>query len=157
MGAVGTAATAGGLGATALRYGMQYGVPLAGGIIANRMANNAQRDSDAAMQDYYNRALDAEIEERDYRRSWDEDERGYQRQRYADFTQSIEPYRKAGTTAVDRLSQLMGQNPWSGTPRPIAQTGQQGMVRLKSPDGSSVASVPAHVAQHFISRGAQPA
>lgn len=76
----GAGAGAGGVGSsTLLRYGIQYGAPLAGQFIASRMASNAERDSNRALIDYYDRALDAEIEERNYRRGWDEEGRRYGR------------------------------------------------------------------------------
>lgn len=68
------------LGSTALRYGLQYGVPIAGQLIAGKMASNAERDSNRALMDYYQRALDAEREERDYRRGFDEEGRRYDRE-----------------------------------------------------------------------------
>jgi hypothetical protein len=78
--AAGATGAAGGLGGTLLRYGLKYGVPVAGALIGGRMQANAQRDSDRLMAGYYDRALDAEIEERNYRRGFDEDERRYSRE-----------------------------------------------------------------------------
>ena len=74
-----TSAAAGSLGGTLLRYGLQYGVPVAGSLIAGKMAANAERDSNAALMGYYDKALDAEKEERDYRRGFDEENRDYTR------------------------------------------------------------------------------
>lgn len=74
------AATGAGFGSTALRYGLQYGLPTAAGLIGTKMQTNAQREGDREMADYYRRALEAEIEERNYRRGWDEEGRRYDRE-----------------------------------------------------------------------------
>lgn len=157
-GAAGTGATVAagsGLAGTLLKYGLQYGVPVAGALIGGKMQANAQRDSDRAMNDYYNRALDAEKEERDYRRGFDEEgrrygrytdqygrlsdeeDRGYKRagdtygrlsdeekllygraenirdknygyQQYGNFVETLEPFRASGSSAISRMSGLMG-------------------------------------------------
>lgn len=107
-----------GLGSQFLRYGLQYGAPIVGGIVSTRMANNAQRDSDAAMMDYYTRALDAAKEDRDYQRQFAEDERAYQRNRYANLEKNLEPYRRAGMTASERLEALLARSSTpNGPPR----------------------------------------
>lgn len=80
IGAAVPAGAAGFTGATALKYGLQYGVPLAGQLIGGKIAADADRDSNRALMDYYNRALDAEREERDYRRGFDEEGRRYGRE-----------------------------------------------------------------------------
>ena len=81
-GASGAAGAAGavGLGSTLLRYGLQYGAPLAGNLIAGKMASNAERESNQALMGYYDKALEAEQEERTYRRGWDEEGRRYDRE-----------------------------------------------------------------------------
>ena len=140
-GAAGTASVASGvatgLGGTLLRYGLQYGVPVVGSLIAGKMAANAERDSNAALMGYYDKALEAEQEERTYRRGWDEEDRRYGRygdlygresdeerlaydrsqtirdknygyQQYGNFVETLEPFRAGGSAAASRMSGLMG-------------------------------------------------
>ena len=78
--AVASGAAKVGLGSTLLRYGLQYGVPIAGQLIGGKMAANAERDSNAALMGYYDKALAAEKEDRDYRRGFDEEGRRYDRE-----------------------------------------------------------------------------
>ena len=102
-----TAGAAGvGLGGTLLRYGLQYGLPVAGGLIGTQMQTNAQRDSDRLINDYYDKALEAEKEERDYRRTFDEEGRRYGRFRDAYGLKSDEDILRYGraTDTYGRLS-----------------------------------------------------
>ena len=69
-----------GAGSTLLKYGLNYGIPAAVNYFGTRAQVNAERDSNRALMDYYDKALDAEQEERDYRRRFDEDERTYGRE-----------------------------------------------------------------------------
>ena len=122
---------------TALRYGLQYGLPTVAGLIGTRMQTTAQREGDREMADYYRRALDAQLEEQRYQRGWNEEDRRYGRakddysrlsdeerlwydraqtirdknygyQQYGNFVETLEPYRVAGVSATDRLSRLIG-------------------------------------------------
>lgn len=67
------------LASTLLRYGLQYGTPVVGGLISSRVAANANTDAARLENQYNNRALDAAIEEQTYQRRQGEDERAYQR------------------------------------------------------------------------------
>lgn len=148
VGPASAAGGAGGLGGTLLRYGLQYGVPVAGSLIAGKMAANAERDSNAALMGYYDRALDDAREERTYNRGWDEEGRRYDRykdtfgtlsdeeklaydrsqsirdknygyQQYGNFVETLEPFRASGAAATSRMSGLIG----GPTPAPTGSYG----------------------------------
>ena len=146
---------------------LNYGLPVAGSLIGQGMQSRAQGQSDALMQQYYQRALDAEIEDRNYRRGVDEDERkyqrafnederGYQRNRYANLEKHLAPYQQSGVSANDRLARLM-----AGAPVPSARTtapvpGSAPPVRMQAPDGT-VSDVPQHLASFYERKGARRA
>ena len=76
---IGASVAAPSLAGTLLKYGLQYGLPVAANLIGTKMQTNAQSESDRAMTDYYNKALDAAKEEQQYRRTFDEEGRTYGR------------------------------------------------------------------------------
>lgn len=122
------AAAAPSLAGTLLKYGIQYGLPVAGGLIGAKMQASANTDAARLEYDYNNRALDAALEEQTYRRGFDEDERDYQRtldtytqqrdvestnaarRNYGNFVQTLEPYRASGQAANQFASRLLGQD-----------------------------------------------
>lgn len=144
-GGAGTAATMAGVAAapslarTALGYGLNYGVPIAANLIGARMASNADRDAAAIQNQYLNRALDAEIEDRNYNRG----ER-------ANYLGRLQPYGDTGKEALGRASALLTTSSY----RPELQGAGGAMVRLRAPDGSE-SEVPESAAGHYMARGAQ--
>lgn len=106
---------------TLARYGLQYGLPIAGALIGGRMQANADRDAINAQMEYMNRALEQAREEQQYQRTFNEEARGYDRARYADsenasrrnygnYVQTLEPFRAAGTQANQYAARLLGHS-----------------------------------------------
>lgn len=58
---------------------LKYALPAVFGFLGTKKQSDAQREGDRAMQDYYDKALEAEKEEQQYRRGFDEDARDYTR------------------------------------------------------------------------------
>lgn len=84
--------------------------------------------------DTYNRL--SEEEKLAYGRSQDIEARNYGRQQYGNFVETLEPYRRAGTTATEHLSKLLGRPMDNSTPGSylnLANTArQQGNTPLPS-------------------------
>lgn len=124
-----------GAASSGLAHGlMAYGIPAATGVVGNVLQSRAENNATELQNDYLNRALDEERENKTYGR-----------QQYADYLGRLKPYGDAGNAAVGRLSALTQRDPQ-------APTGGA-MVRLKAPDGS-MRDVPAEYADHYLQQGA---
>lgn len=98
--------------APALKYGLPVAAGLTGQIIQSKAENNAAK----LQAGFTQQALDDARAERDYQHKQEQDAiarqqevQGYNRQQYADYSKSLEPYRQRGLTASERLAGLLKQ------------------------------------------------
>lgn len=128
-------------------------------LLSTRAAAGANRDAAREEAQATGRALEAEIEDRAYRRGIDEDERAYtrgqdelsradrletrdyDRGQSANYLERLNPYVQGGYGATSRLSGLLGG-------------GGGATVRLRAPTGEE-RDVPAGQAEQYVARGAQ--
>jgi hypothetical protein len=126
------------------------GVQAGTGIWAANKAAGAAEDAAKLQEKYYDEALKAEREEKDYDRN-----------QYADYLQRLDPYTQTGYGANDRIAQFGGQAvpnrppPLARPPMTSLPQQQAPMVKLKAPDGS-VQDVPAEHVDHYVKLGATP-
>lgn len=123
---------------------LDYGVPIAGGLIGQKLQANADKDAAAIQADYLNRALEVEKEKEQYGRG-----------QRADYLARLQPYGAAGSAATGRAEALLTSSRYRPEIGSMANTQPAGgaMVRLKAPDGS-VSEVSAAMADHYLNRGA---
>lgn len=131
--------------ATVIGAGLGTGAAIYG---ANK-ASSASKAASAAEDRSANEAIAYQKEQDTYNRQRDEEEKAYSRKRYADYLGRLDPYRSAGTAAIEGLSQRIPRDLAAFTP-----TNGGGMIRLASPDGE-VRAVPSHLKDFYLSRGAQ--
>lgn len=143
----GGGAAAGGLTAQGL---IRYGVPTAGNIVGNVLQARAEGKAADVNADYLNRALEAAKEEQQYRRTFDEEARGYNRGQRADYLGRLQPYGDAGTAATGRASALLTTSRY----RPELAAAPQGRgIQMRAPDGS-MQEVPETLVDHYQQLGA---
>lgn len=86
---------------------LRYGLPVAGGLIGQRMASNADRDAAEMELAATREALADAREQRDYDRARGDEQRGYDRGQYANYLARLEPFRAYQAPAMSRLEALL--------------------------------------------------
>ncbi len=125
------------------------GIGAAGNIWATSKAAGAEADAARLSAEYYDKALAAEKEDRDYKRN-----------QYNDYLSRLDPYAQTGYAANDRISRFLGQTPTarpvgsSQTPAAAAASAGARLVKMQGPDGS-IRDIREQDVPHFQQLGAK--
>ncbi len=182
-----TGGTTASVGSLLTKSLLNYGIPLAGGIINGVIQSKAISSAQKAEQEALDKALAAERERDAYTRAHDAEQSmydrarydeatNYDRNRYASYIKTLEPYRQTGTAANDRMGQILGLNftPNSGTTYPqladvadtpvnLSQqfrplsTGLQGQLVTMVAPNGETSQVPNELVDHYMQLGARRA
>lgn len=86
---------------------LKYGVPLAGNLIGTKMQVDANGDAAKLQNDFNLKALAAAQEEQQYQRGIAAEQQTYNRGQFGNYLTALQPYRAAGTSALERMQSAL--------------------------------------------------
>lgn len=89
---------------------LKYGVPIVGNLLGTKMQVDASGDAAKLQNDYNLKALAAAQEEQQYNRGVASEALAYNRGQYGNYLTALQPYRQAGTTALERLQSALSDS-----------------------------------------------